>query len=200
MVSPTLKRTYKPGDLVHVYNRGANKAKIFRDKEDKEKILFLFKRYLSKKDIRLSNGCKPNKCYDNIMKLSFVIMDNHYHLVFKVLKEKGVAKLMQRVMCAYSMYYNKKYSHSGCVFQGKYKCKVINSNRHYFHISRYVHLNPKRPYSYRYSSLKYYIKNIKHDYLNVSIFMSLFDNDVIKYLSYLKDYQDYKEYKKSLKL
>ena len=42
---------------------------------------------------------------------------------------------------AYAKYFNKKYSKSGHVFQGRYGSVLIESNRQLLHTSAYIHKN-----------------------------------------------------------
>jgi hypothetical protein len=40
------------------------------------------------------------------------------------------------------MFYNKKYKHSGTIFQGKYKSKHVNEDEYLNYLLEYIHLNP----------------------------------------------------------
>jgi len=49
---------------------------------------------------------------------------------------------MKKLGGGYTNYINLKYDRSGHVFQGKFKSKLIETDAHFAHISRYIHLNP----------------------------------------------------------
>jgi hypothetical protein len=40
------------------------------------------------------------------------------------------------------MYFNVKYEHSGCIFQGRYQARHIDNEPYFRYIFAYVHLNP----------------------------------------------------------
>jgi len=75
--------------------------------------------------------------------IAFCIMPNHFHLIIKELKEGGISNYMQRVLNAYSKYYNTKYDKSGHVFQGPYKAVHVGDDRQLLHLSTYIHRNPR---------------------------------------------------------
>ena len=69
-------------------------------------------------------------------------MPNHFHILLTPLTEDGVSKFMQKLSTAYSMYYNKKYAHSGGLFEGKFKAKHIPDDRYLKYLFSYINLNP----------------------------------------------------------
>ena len=73
---------------------------------------------------------------------AYTLMPNHFHLVLQQLTENGITVFMKKVMTAYSMYFNTKYSHSGVIFQGRFKSSHIDSEQYFRYIFAYVHLNP----------------------------------------------------------
>lgn len=75
--------------------------------------------------------------------VAFCIMPNHFHLIVKEIEEAGIANYMQRILTAYSKYYNTKYDKSGHVFQGPYRAVHIQDDRQMLHLSAYIHRNPR---------------------------------------------------------
>lgn len=61
------------------------------------------------------------------------------------------------------MYYNKKYSHSGTLFQGPVKAKLVDSDDYYHYLIQYIHLNPFG------INKKNLIKTVGPEYLQESI-------------------------------
>ncbi|MCI0611736.1 transposase [bacterium] len=56
--------------------------------------------------------------------LSYCIMPNHYHFLVKVgTSDNALTKMMQGLQTSYAQYFNKRYRHSGYVFQGRYQRK-----------------------------------------------------------------------------
>jgi len=139
----------------HVYNRGVDKRDIFIDDYDRIRAIE------SLRDYRKS----PEGCGVEI--LAYCLMDNHYHLLVEQTKERGMAKFMHKFGTSYTNYFNKKHKRSGSLFEGRYKRKLLESDRHLFHLFRYIHMNP----------LKFFDLNWKNGL-----------SDVEKAIQYIKDY------------
>lgn len=148
-----------PGEHYHIYNRSVNKQVIFHDVNDYARFLFLIL-YLQSPVVkfpqigRMVKQFVKNSAFDtldvnevikkrSVELISFCIMPNHFHLLVKELEESGIAIYMQRVLTAYSKYYNTKYGQSGHVFQGPYQAVHIEDNRQLLHVSAYIHRNAR---------------------------------------------------------
>lgn len=168
------------GEHYHVFNRGNNKQLLFLDKKDYARFLFLiiyfqspivFTNISRKIDYFVKNGKFDFSSEDaeKIAKqryvevINFVIMPNHFHITLSEFEENGTSKYMQRVLCAYTKYFNTKYQKSGHVFQGPYKAVHIKDNNQLLYLSTYIHRNPReindwkdKEHSYPWSSYKSY--------------------------------------------
>src|SRR3989344_2192701 len=147
-----------PGEYYHIFNRAVNKQIIFHDVSDYFRFLFLIL-YLQSPIIFQQLGRKVKEFVqsraldsgeeDKIIKkrrvelVAFCIMPNHFHLIVKELEEGGITAYMQRVLTAYSKYYNTKYAKSGHVFQGPYQAVHIKDDRQLLYLSAYIHRNPR---------------------------------------------------------
>lgn len=126
----------------HIYNRGVDKRKIFMDEKDYENFLHRLhqsndKNYSSTHKIR----CEYKRDeYADI--LAYVLMPNHFHLFVQEREGEEVWRFLSRVLNGYTKYFNKKHERSGRLFESKYKSKIISSDGYFFHISKYIHLNP----------------------------------------------------------
>ena len=49
---------------------------------------------------------------------------------------------MRRLLTTYAMYFNRRNSRVGYLFQGSYKAVLVDSDSYLLHLSRYIHLNP----------------------------------------------------------
>ncbi|MEX2013897.1 MAG: transposase [Parcubacteria group bacterium] len=145
-----------PGEYYHLYNRAVNKQVIFHDTGDYLRFLFLilyFQSPLAFQQLgRLVKDFVQHRVLDigedvikkrTIELVAFCIVPNHFHLLVKELEEGGIAAYMQRVLNAYSKYYNTKYEKSGHVFQGPYQFVHIEDNRQLLHVSAYIHRNSR---------------------------------------------------------
>jgi putative transposase len=152
-----------PGEHYHIFNRAVNKQTIFHNFGDYVRFLFLiiymqspvkiphisravkdFAKYCAGQSSALTSGLEEEIIKNRLVEIvSFCIMPNHFHLIVKELEEGGIAAYMQRVLTAYSKYYNTKYEKSGHVFQGPYGAVHIYNDRQLLYLSTYIHRNPR---------------------------------------------------------
>ena len=171
------------GEYYHIFNRGNNKQTIFLDKRDKIRFLFLiiyFQSHIFFENLGrqvsyfIENGTfnidedleKKLLNNRNVKLINFALMPNHFHLTLYEFKEGGISQYMQRVLCAYTKYFNIKYKKSGHLFQGPYKAVNIKNNNQLLYLSTYIHRNSRelpewknKEYMYPWSSYQDYIKN-----------------------------------------
>lgn len=174
----TLKRSIAPGEYYHVFNRGAHRQAIFKDKRDWQRFLFgviylqsaLPFKNISRtiKSFSTDDGFSvSDEQIETILKERFVelaafcLMPNHFHLLVREVEEGGIGKYMQRVCDGYTKYFNTKYETSGHVFQGRYKAVHVKDDQQLLHLSAYIHRNPRelsawkgREFEYPWSSLQ----------------------------------------------
>ena len=148
-----------PDEYYHIFNRGMSKQKIFLDKRDWVRFLFLILHFQSPVTFinigRLVKQFVKHSVF-NIDKervleiaqnrfvelIAFCLMPNHFHLIIKEKGEGGIARYMQRVLNSYTKYFNTKYKRSGHLFQGPYKAVHVEKNFQLLHLSAYIHKNP----------------------------------------------------------
>jgi len=200
MSSKYYNRNFKPQYYYHVYNRGAYKHKIFKDKEDYETftrvLAYFIKHPTAKMYSYLKRAQQPyvrvrNPNIHSVKLVAFCLMPNHFHLVVKQMpsadKKTGISNLMRRVTITYSMHFHYKYNHSGALFQGRYKNVTVDSNSQLLHLSRYIHQNPlpllsrsKSLSDYPYSSYQDYLGNINRKWLKTSPILNQFKKNPVK--------------------
>lgn len=117
-----------PGALYHITARGNDKREIFLEARDYQRYLANLAKCKQKIDFHL---------------YSFVLMPNHLHLLIEVDKYP-VSKIMQILQTGYTMYFNKKYSHTGHLFQGRYHHLLVDKDNYLLELIRYIHLNSVR--------------------------------------------------------
>lgn len=141
--------TYE-GGFYHLYNRGHNKEKIFREDRDYDFLLSKIKKLIKQGDWIIYAYC---------------LMPNHYHFLVEEKKDR-IAKFIGRLFTGYSIYFNKKYRRQGTLFQDRFKSKIIQKENYFLTVSRYIHLNPYKsgitndPMNYPYSSLREYNNDV----------------------------------------
>jgi len=187
MPSKNVVKLYVSESYYHVYARGASKQKIFIDAADYRYFISLFSRYLSAGE-KLSKTGEPYPNFnDHVVLYAYCLMSNHFHLMIYQKHEDGLPKLMRSLLTSYSRYFNKKYKRSGSLFETRYKASLIDNQAYLEHITRYIHLNPRRWQNYRYTSLKYYMGTLQPEWLNTKRILSLF-TDKDDYYSFLSEY------------
>jgi putative transposase len=154
------KTLFAPGEYYHLINRGNNHQQIFLDDRDRVRFLFLILYFQS--TIPLSNvslhvtkfnqhrkfgvaeGIK-NLILENrtVELINFALMPNHFHLTVQETKNSGISQYMQRVLDAYTKYFNTRYKKSGHLFQGPFKAIHVGNNTQFLYLSAYIHRNPR---------------------------------------------------------
>ncbi|MEX2007277.1 MAG: transposase [Candidatus Levyibacteriota bacterium] len=152
-------RLHAPNEYLHVFDRGMQKQPIFEIKADYIRFLFLILTFQGdaviknisreiKQSVQSSTLHIDAELEKDILKnravelISFCLVPNHFHLIVHELVEGGISKYMQRVMTAYTKYFNLRHGKSGHLFQGRYKSVLISNDRQLMHTSAYIHKHP----------------------------------------------------------
>ncbi|MCX7711767.1 MAG: transposase [Clostridia bacterium] len=145
---PRTARIKAPEYIYHIMCRSISEVDLFRDEDDKNYYLGLLKKYTDKFRCKIYAYC---------------LLDTHVHLHFDP-QGFDISRFMHCVNVSYVIYYNKKYTRRGHVFQGRYESKVVSSEKYSLALSAYIHNNPKdvegfggREYEYPFSSMGIYL-------------------------------------------
>ena len=194
MLMPTrnIVKEYGEGQYYHVYNRGVAKASIFLEDNDYLYMLSLFKKYLGAEK-RFDRFGRAIPCYaEEVDLIAYCLMPNHYHLMVYLKEKGGLVHLMRSVMTAYTMYFNKKYKRVGGLFQNHFLASRITDEAYFWHISRYIHLNPidigEDYKTYVYSSIGYFLGDKRAVWLHEEHIVKTTEERV-RYSGFLKDYE-----------
>ncbi|RJQ46942.1 MAG: transposase [Nitrospiraceae bacterium] len=126
---PRIARAVAEGYPHHVVQRGNNKEQVFFDKRDKEKYLFLLKKYSEKWKSQI---------------LVYCLMTNHVHLLVKPHEEKSLCKMMQGITLCYTQYVNRKYKRTGRLWESRYHSCIVDNEKYLWAVARYIEQNPVR--------------------------------------------------------
>jgi REP element-mobilizing transposase RayT len=135
----------------HIYNRGAHKAVVFNDVADYWRMLKLL--YIANNTEPFEIGNLGEKDIFLIKRkctlvdiVAYCLMPNHFHIALKFREvsppEKALSRFMRKLCTGYSGYYNKKYDHSGTIWQGSFKKKDVYDRDYVKTLIPYIHLNP----------------------------------------------------------
>ena len=134
------------GGIYHVVARGNERRPIFRDDQDREEYLGRLA------DCRSRFGFRV---------LAYCLMDNHVHLAL----ERGpvaLSRIMLHLHSYYAQRFNWRHGRVGHLFQGRYRAHLVETERYFFSLVRYIHGNPvaagvvTRPEAFRWSSDRHY--------------------------------------------
>ncbi len=164
---PRAARRKSKSGIYHVILRGINRQIIFEEDEDSIRFLETLREYREKGSYKIYAYC---------------LMENHIHLLLKEEKEElGIA--MRRIGASYVYWYNWKYNRFGHLFQDRYKSEVVEDDKYFLTVLRYIHQNPVKAgivndvEHYKWSSYFSYIsRNVMVD---IDFALDMFSNDRI---------------------
>jgi putative transposase len=119
-------RLQAPGTVHHLIARGNERREVFRDDVDREDYLERLARYRERFRFRLYAYC---------------LMPNHVHLAV----EQGPTDLsafMHALQSSYTQRFNRRYERVGHLFQGRYKSFLVECDRYFLALIKYIHENP----------------------------------------------------------
>ena len=190
------------GEYFHVFNRGVDKRLIFQDDHDRWRFLTLL--VILQGDVVFPQISRiihlvrhwmfDSEEFQDVLKhryvevVAFCLMPNHFHLILHEIKDGGISKFMQRLLNAYTKYFNTKYNRTGHLFGGKFQSVHINNNAYLNYLSAYIHLNPRELKGWHRKEVKYpwssfqdfIIHNRFGKFLNLSIIRSQFNKKEYK--------------------
>lgn len=153
---------FVPGEYYHIFNRGNSKQAIFLGDDD-------YKHFI--KCLFLCNSLQSLNFRDNIVAKNidafevergeplvsigaWVLIPNHFHLYLTFSQKPGfeeneesennISRFMQKLMTAYTKYFNAKHNRTGTLYEGKFKSTHAANNNHAKYLFSYIHLNPMK--------------------------------------------------------
>lgn len=117
-----------PGACYHVSSRGVEGHKVFADTEDRGAFLHVLEGVVDRFGWLLH---------------SYVLMDDHYHLVVEV-PAANLSKGMRQLNGVYTQHFNRRHESEGPVFQGRFKSVLFEKAEYLLPLCRHVALNPVR--------------------------------------------------------
>ena len=117
-----------PGAIYHITSKGSQGQIIFRDRDDRAVFLNILDNVVSRFSWLVH---------------SYVLMDEHFHLVVEVL-EANLSKGMRQLNGVYTQHYNRRHHEDGPIFHGRFKSVLFEKNTYLLPVCRHVVLNPVR--------------------------------------------------------
>jgi putative transposase len=144
---PRIARIAFPSMLYHIISRGNHRDSVFQDREDFEKYFEICRRYKEQYGFKLYH---------------WVLMNNHVHLLMETKEDSSLSKIMQGINLAFTLWFNRKYSKVGHLWQDRFKSALIEKDNYLLECGRYIERNPLRlnlvrdPKEYLWSSYRVY--------------------------------------------
>lgn len=174
------------GKYYHIYNRGINSEKLFKEPENFEYFLNLYDRHIS-------------PVADTF---AWCLMTNHFHLLIRIKEQNEISQhktiepsqSFSNLFNAYTKAINKRFNRHGALFERPFRRKIVEDETYFRNIITYIHNNPvhhgycEHPLGYPWSS---YITctTEKPTKLNREQVLELFDDlDNFIYCHELKSY------------
>ncbi|MEP6966390.1 MAG: transposase [Polaromonas sp.] len=132
----------------HIIQRGNNRQPIFSSTADYQMLLALLDENARKFGVALH---------------AYVLMGNHFHLLATPASGEGLPHMMQALGRRYVRYFNDSQGRSGTLWEGRYRCTLMEAERHLLACMAYIDLNPvreglvKEPKDYPWSSHGHYV-------------------------------------------
>ncbi|KKP62769.1 MAG: hypothetical protein UR56_C0005G0015 [Candidatus Roizmanbacteria bacterium GW2011_GWC2_34_23] len=214
--------THRPilstNEFYHIFNRTIANQPIFDNISNLKKIIRIVDYYQYKQKIKLSKFYSlPNRIKNEYREeaheklplveiFSFAFMPNHYHFLLRQLQDKGIARFISDVQNSFAKNFNLVNDRNGSLFQSGFKSRRIAYEEDFYHISRYIHLNPvtsniikfNELLDYPYTSLSMYSNTNLNKFINVEYLLNHFKN-LNSYIEFLENQVEYQQKLKRIK-
>ncbi len=143
-----LPRLTVPGVPHHVIQRGNNRQPIFGDRADYEQMHRLLVEQSREAGVAVH---------------AYVLMENHFHLLATPTSGDSLARMMQGIGRRYVRHFNARTGRSGTLWEGRYRCALLQPDKYLLACMAYLDLNPVRaglagaPADWPWSSHRHYI-------------------------------------------
>jgi putative transposase len=179
-------KTFRAGQIYHVFNRGNQKQNIFVDESD---YLNFLKRITIVLGQMTEHGLRikpvPKEAFSI---LCYCLMPNHFHLLIRQNSNLGIDRLIAKASTSYAMYFNRKYKKVGNLFQDAFKAKLVDNDSYFTYLSAYIHNNPSDPKIYPYSSFLDYCGDRAGTLCEKDLLLGMFANDPMAYKKFVEKY------------
>ena len=136
-------RKYLSEYTYHIVQRGNNRHACFFEPENYQFYLNLWKQASSHHGVSVHAYC---------------LMANHIHVLATSEQKTSISNTMKVVARRYALYINKKYKKTAVLWEGRFRCCPVQTEKYFLICSRYIELKPvtanmvKFPEEYRWSS------------------------------------------------
>ena len=126
---PSRHVQFATGEYYHIFNRGADRASIFRTDADYLEFIGRLKRNAERYRIGV---------------IAYCLIPNHFHFLLRQEDEVAVGAMIQYTCNGYAQWFNRRYQRVGTLFQGRFRAIHVDQDDYLRHLCRYIHGNPIR--------------------------------------------------------
>lgn len=144
------------GEIYHIFNRSIARQPIFTQTKEFQRFIEVIDFYRFKNPpARFSHYNRLTSEQKRIMLDSlygsgsdlveiyvYSLMNNHFHLLVKQIKDNGIKLLISQIQNSYAKYFNTRNDRTGSLFQEMFKAVRIETDEQLIHVARYIHINP----------------------------------------------------------
>ena len=139
------------GNYYHIYNRGNNGETIFRTAENYRYFLQLFAQHIEPVATTFAFSLQPNHFHF----LNYIRTDEEQRSWLLAQGGQGCqlseswqpcppSRAFKNLFIAYSMAFSIRYERTGSLFQKPFKRRLVDSDRYFAVLVRYIHRNPQK--------------------------------------------------------
>lgn len=141
MPAKSLQRVSGESTYSLVYNKGVENRIIFNDTQDYDVFIKYLKEYLSapidhesaKQSFTINGRTykgtphQPKNYLNEVELIAYRLLPDHFYLILHQVTSNAQTRFLRSLLTRYSIYFNKKYKHTGPLFDGPYKSTPINN-------------------------------------------------------------------------
>ena len=127
--------------------------------------------------------------------IAYCIMPTHVHFMLEQLLDDGISEFMRLTLNSYARFFNVKTSRKGPLLESRFENRLIETDSHALHMTRYIHLNPtsaglvEKPEDWEFSSYREYLGLVSGE--PVCEFQKVNQLSPIAYRKFAEDRMDY---------
>lgn len=196
MPAKNLKRINEEATYSHIYNRGVEGRTIFNDETDYQVFLDFLKDYLTPKDPgsikkdfkvrgRIFQGTPhlPKNYLNDIELIAYSLTADRFDLILHQKTLGSIERFLRSLCTRYSMYFNKKYTRSGSLFEGPYKSVQVKGEQELSNLTAFLHNLSSN------SSYPEYLGSRETPWVKPQVVLSLFKNGASEYKDFVEKEQ-----------
>lgn len=128
---PRSRRHVPPNSIIHVINRGNDRRGLFHTPAEYDEFQWLMRHAMGREPLRL---------------VAYVLMPNHWHMVAWPETSTQLSRYLHLLCSAHAARWRRRAGSAGQghVYQDRFHAFIVESERHYYHVLRYVEANPLR--------------------------------------------------------